>query len=124
MYMSLSVSVRVCEIGRYHGYWLHGQRHGQGSERLPDGSDFEGMWAHDMKDGPGTINKPDGTVVYGTWRGNTLCSCTTSRKPSEVDFDSDEPQPNVGNGSMIMGPLSGVTVYGTEGCCYFLGRWC
>lgn len=51
----------------YHGCWVMGKRHGYGTLTFSDGTFYFGEWEFDRKQGPGSIVTADGDLVKGVW---------------------------------------------------------
>jgi len=60
---------------KYHGSYVAGKFHGQGTMFYPNGDIFTGMWVEGKKSGQGTyIFKATATKVSGEWMDNVLMS--------------------------------------------------
>ena len=54
----------------YKGGWIHGRKHGEGTETKPDGYKYLGGWKEGLKHGEGTETWPYGYYSYyynGFW---------------------------------------------------------
>lgn len=54
----------------YNGDWQEGKRHGQGTQKWPDGSKYEGEWKDDKANGYGKLMHADGDVYKGEWKND------------------------------------------------------
>jgi len=68
------------EVWKYEGEWMHGQRHGIGTLRLPSGSTYKGEWKNGDRDGRGYLvfvnpssSYYDGEFKSGKRHGKGLC---------------------------------------------------
>ena len=48
-------------------------RHGEGMQRLPDGSCYQGQWRHDQRSGRGWLQLASGLRYEGQWREDKAC---------------------------------------------------
>ncbi|OLP95879.1 Phosphatidylinositol 4-phosphate 5-kinase 6 [Symbiodinium microadriaticum] len=62
-----ATKAQVAGDATYEGGWLNGQKHGQGSLTLKDGSKYVGQFKNDKKDGSGVYHYPSGAKYTGQW---------------------------------------------------------
>lgn len=51
----------------YQGYWLKGQRSGQGTYKYSNGDTYRGQWKCDSKNGHGVLEMATGDKYEGNW---------------------------------------------------------
>lgn len=51
----------------YHGDFQNDDKHGTGTEVLPDGKKYRGGWKHGMQHGDGVITDVNNKVSSGKW---------------------------------------------------------
>ena len=56
----------------YVGEWKDGNRHGQGTYTMSDGSKYTGQWEDSLPNGEGTYTFADGKIDKGIWKKGEL----------------------------------------------------
>lgn len=52
---------------KYEGYWLKGQRSGEGTYEYSNGDTYTGEWKNDSKNGHGVLEMATGDRYEGNW---------------------------------------------------------
>jgi hypothetical protein len=111
------------KVGEYYGYWLNGERHGEGVMTYLNKDVYSGNWADGKKDGQGTyIFFKTGEKYVGTFKKGQL---TTGKwlYPNgsffEGNFGHNQPKGagswSMANGNVVTGTYSQTTRADVEG---------